>query len=232
MRLMIAPQRGVGWNWEVKGVPSHPYINLGKWKFVAVHLGWTGWYYMLSLVMLAILGWSSAMREEMEDGFRTLQGELNYEVFTFNAVIGWSGAIWVWCRLCCAYSMATVLSVSVGVFETWEWPPLMGSLDDAWSVRQMWSVVYHQTFRRVCVAFSNHFQDESSLIYELDAIPTRNAYQPPVRSPKRQSDITVYTALPHIRHQLSRPPVSDVQCDENGHGGIRLLHVSANSYYA
>jgi hypothetical protein len=89
------------------------------------------------------------MREEMEDGFRTLQGELNYEVFTFNAVIGWSGAIWVWCRLCCAYSMAAVLSVSFGVFETWEWPPLMGNLDDAWSVRQMWSVVYHQTFRRV-----------------------------------------------------------------------------------
>ena len=148
---MTAPHRGIGWNWQVKGVPFNPYEGYGKWKSVAVQVGWAVFYYVQSIVMLVVLGWSVAMRDEIESGFWTGAGELNLEVFTFNAIIGWAGAIWVWDRLCCAYSMVAALSVAIGMYDTWEWPPLMGSIDDAWTVRQMWSAVYHQTFRRVCI---------------------------------------------------------------------------------
>ena len=148
-RLMMAPHRGIGWNWQVKGVPKNPYADYARWKFVTSQVGWAIFYYLQSVVALVVLGWSGAMREEMSDGVRSKNGGLNYEVFTFNAVTGWAGAVWVWDRLCCAYSIVAALTVAIGMFETWEWPPLMGSLSEAWSVRQMWSAVYHQTFRRV-----------------------------------------------------------------------------------
>lgn len=52
-----------------------------------------------------------------------------------DAVIGWSGAIWVWDRLNCFYSLAAVVSIFIGNCGTWEWPLLVGSVEDAWSVR-------------------------------------------------------------------------------------------------
>lgn len=137
-RLMIPAHRGIGWNWQVKGVPDDPYVKLklSKWEFVARHLSWAVFYYLQSVAMLFILGWSSALR-------------LRYSHVSSNAmshtllstIVGWSGAIWVWDRLNCAYSAAAALSVSLGIFEIWEWPPLMGRLSAAWSVRQMWRCV-------------------------------------------------------------------------------------------
>lgn len=78
------------------------------------------------------------MRDQIDSDLLNAFNETNWEVITFSAVVGWSGAIWVWCSLCCAYSTTAALSVVIGMFDTWEWTPLMGFLDDAWSVRQMW----------------------------------------------------------------------------------------------
>jgi hypothetical protein len=130
-RLMLPAHRGIGWNWQVKGVPKDPYSKLPKWKYVGVHVGWTVFYYGQSVVMLVILGYGSALRDQTTSSN-------HWKVMLMNSIIGWSGAIWVWDRLQCAYSMAAVLSAALGVCNTWEWPPLMGSLKEAWSVRQMW----------------------------------------------------------------------------------------------
>jgi hypothetical protein len=139
VRLMFAPHRGIGWNWQAKGVPANPHARLPKWKFVGIHTGWTIFYYVQSVVVLVMLGWSSEVLQiiEEERSLEPVDG-LDWEIIIFNAMVGWFGAIWVWDRLCCVYSAAAALSVSLNMFDTWEWPPLMGSLDDAWSVRQVW----------------------------------------------------------------------------------------------
>ncbi|KIW04039.1 uncharacterized protein PV09_04861 [Verruconis gallopava] len=142
VRLMLPAHRGIGWNWQVKGVRSDPYAKFPRWKYVILHSGWALFFYAQSTVMLIVLGWA----------IETQQRAMNSEFWnsaTLNALIGWSGATWVWDRLSCAYHMAAALSVAAGICSTWEWPPLMGSLKDSWSVRQMWSTVYHQTFRRM-----------------------------------------------------------------------------------
>jgi hypothetical protein len=37
-RLMIPSHRGIGWNWQVKGVSPDSRVNLSKWAYVRSHL--------------------------------------------------------------------------------------------------------------------------------------------------------------------------------------------------
>ncbi|KAK4494433.1 hypothetical protein PRZ48_014731 [Zasmidium cellare] len=141
-RLMLPAQRGIGWNWQVKGIPRDEEARLGKWEFVGRKVFWMVFFYLQSVVALTALGFGVALREHFEP-------EERVESFIAGAIVGWAGAIWVWDRLNCAYSVAAALSVAVGMTGTWEWPPLMGPLKEAWSVRQMWSATYHQACRRL-----------------------------------------------------------------------------------
>jgi hypothetical protein len=140
--LMVPSHRGIGWNWQVKGVPDDPYKHLSKREFVGRHVRKLIIAYLRSVGMLVLLGWGSAAEAR-------LSSEAHLHSFAVNALIGWSGAIWVWDRLNCFYSFMAAVSVAAGVCETWQWPPLMGRLSDAWSVRRVWSVVYHQIMRKV-----------------------------------------------------------------------------------
>lgn len=115
----------------MKGVPTDPDSKLPWEKCVLKQIWWTGFYYAQSVVALMMLGFGYAFKEQVEP-------EEQMTRCLANAIVGWSGAVWVWARLCCAYCLASALSIVVGITETWEWPPLMGSLRDALSVRQMW----------------------------------------------------------------------------------------------
>jgi hypothetical protein len=131
---MIPSHRGIGWNWQVKGVPSDPNTKLIKWAYVRTHLHRAALTYLRSVGMLVIMGFSSMMQKECHPSQASVSTVL-------DVVVGWSGAIWVWDRLNCFYSLLAALSVACAVSETWEWPPLTGQLRDAWSVRQMWRYV-------------------------------------------------------------------------------------------
>jgi hypothetical protein len=135
-RLMLPSHRGIGWNWQVKGVPLDPYAELPKWRYVRVQMYWSAFAYLRSAVMLVVMGFSVALQEH-----RRQMGSLEYHIT--NAAIGWSGATWVWDRLNCFYCLAAAVSVALGICDTWEWPPLTGDIRDAWSVRQMWRYAHH-----------------------------------------------------------------------------------------
>ena len=127
----------------MKGVPANPDAKLPKWQYVARQLWWVMFYYAQSVGALTVLGFGYALREQAG------LNERAKSIFA-NAVVSWSGAVWVWDRLNCAYSFAAALGVATGITGTWEWPPLMGSLKHAWSVRQMWRYVYSKS-GEVCV---------------------------------------------------------------------------------
>lgn len=131
---MIVPNRGIGWNWQVKGVPSDPWVELQKWPYGRKHILVMALAYLRSVAMLVLMGFGSAIQRERSHSQPSTSVLL-------DAVMGWSGAIWVWDRLNCFYSLATVVSVTIGLSKTWEWRPLVGSIGDAWSVRQMWGYV-------------------------------------------------------------------------------------------
>jgi len=126
--LMVPSHRGIGWNWQVKGVPDGPNEGFSKWAFLCRHARKMMTAYLRSMGMLVLLGWGSAVEVR-------LSSEARPHHFMVDALIGWSGAIWVWDRLNFAYSFMAAASVASGVCETWQWPPLMGKLGNAWSVR-------------------------------------------------------------------------------------------------
>lgn len=130
-RLMLPAQRGIGWNWQVKSVPADPQAKLSRWRYVGLQIWWVVFYYAQSVGALSALGLGCALRAKVGR-------DEHVTIAIANAVVGWSGAVWVWDRLNCAYSLAAALGVATKVTGTWEWPPLMGSLKDAYSVRQMW----------------------------------------------------------------------------------------------
>lgn len=128
---MLPAQRGIGWNWQVKGIPCDSEARFSKWEFVGRKAFWAGFFYLQSVVALIMLGFGVALREHFGP-------ERKVETTIAGAIVGWAGAIWVWDRLNCAYSLVAAFSGAVGMTGTWEWPPLMGPLKDAWSMRQMW----------------------------------------------------------------------------------------------
>lgn len=140
IRLMLPAQRGIGWNWQVKGVPKDPWSSFSKTKCIAMHIAWAVCHYGQSTLMLVMLGWSVSYADQTNNPIiRSIA----------QGATGWAGAIWTWNRLCCAYNVAAAVCIASSICDSWEWPPLMGPLHDAWSVRQMWSAVYHQALRRM-----------------------------------------------------------------------------------
>lgn len=149
--LMVPSHRGIGWNWQVKNIPKDPYKHLRKWKYVQSHLQKAVLAYMSSLAMLILMGYCSALESQLSSSSKPTLAMM-------NILIGWSGAIWIWARVTCFYSLLASASVAMGICETWQWPPLMGEIRDAWSVTRVWSVVYHQTMRKV---------NESQVIFDV-----------------------------------------------------------------
>ncbi|KAJ3496813.1 hypothetical protein NMY22_g19764 [Coprinellus aureogranulatus] len=53
------------------------------------------------------------------------------------------------------YSIAGIVSISLGLSEPNRWPPLFGSFLDAYTVQNVWGRVWHQMFRRFLTAHAN-----------------------------------------------------------------------------
>ncbi|KAF2010652.1 hypothetical protein BU24DRAFT_427763 [Aaosphaeria arxii CBS 175.79] len=141
--LMIPSHRGIGWNWQIKNIPSDPYRHLAKWTYVRKHLTWVLISYARSVLWLVLLGFSSNLQG------RQGRSIVSVETAALNALIGWSGGFWVWDRLSAFYSLLAAISVAFGVCETWQWPPLMGDISKAYSVGNVWSVTYHSIMRKM-----------------------------------------------------------------------------------
>ncbi|KAJ8110786.1 hypothetical protein OPT61_g6458 [Boeremia exigua] len=136
--LMVPSHRGIGWNWQIKNIPLDPNLDLSKRDWIIRQAKSAVLAYLQSIAMLVMLGFTSSLQQTT----RTLAMPF------LNALIGWSGAIWIYSRLTCFYSTSSALTVALGFYEIWQLPPLMGSVRDAWSVRQFWAM-YHQTMRQM-----------------------------------------------------------------------------------
>lgn len=48
------------------------------------------------------------------------------------------------------HSAAAGLSVALGFYEPGDWPPLVGSFKDAYSLARFWGYVHHHNQKRSC----------------------------------------------------------------------------------
>jgi hypothetical protein len=146
--LMIPSHRGIGWNWQIRNVPDDPVAYLSNRRWVLHQIKKAVVAYIGSILMLVTLGFASAFEQKQDDLAELSTPNTSFLV---DPMIGWAGALWIYCRLQSFYSSASAISVALGIYERWQLPPLMGNVRDAWSVRQFWAV-YHQTMRRMVSA--------------------------------------------------------------------------------
>ncbi|KAH9889203.1 membrane bound O-acyl transferase family-domain-containing protein [Xylariomycetidae sp. FL2044] len=136
---LVTSLRGVGWNWQVKGVPKHPAPNQSRLGFVATSAGAALKYRLLFVAAVYGLGFCRAMKAE---------AATSAQRHVLDVIIAWCGGCWAWNGIAWVHAVIAGITVAMGVCEPSQWPPILGSLTDAWSVRQMWGVSYHQLLRR------------------------------------------------------------------------------------
>ncbi|KAI1408538.1 membrane bound O-acyl transferase family-domain-containing protein [Hypoxylon sp. FL1857] len=138
LRLATTP-RGIGWNWQVKNVPPHPGANQLRLEFVWKRIVEFVWRTALKAFAVYIIGLCQAVQPPVTSPVIS---------WLLDAVVGWCGAVWSWHTIGAAHAAGGAITVLLGICEPWEWPPVLGALGDAWSVRQAWSTTYHQIMRR------------------------------------------------------------------------------------
>lgn len=127
-RLAATP-RGVGWNFQVKGVPRHPDKHLPRGSFVLRYIILSGRSWMYKSLFQYLIRFAVAGRECTSSWTAHMM---------FDILEGWSGACWAAVGLNQLYRLAAAISVGIGLCDPWEWPPFFGNWSDGWSVRQIW----------------------------------------------------------------------------------------------
>ncbi|XXG98625.1 hypothetical protein Hte_004950 [Hypoxylon texense] len=136
--------RGIGWDWQVKGVPPHPEADAPRPRFVAGRL--LGLARHVALKSLAVYGIGFC---QTVGPAAAASASAPWAGRLLGVVENWCGAAWGWNTIGIAHAGSAAVFVALGISEPWMWPPMLGSLTAAWSVRQVWSVAYHQILRRI-----------------------------------------------------------------------------------
>jgi hypothetical protein len=126
---LLTTARGIGWTWQVKGIPTHPDADMERHKFVAKYSALSAWSWACRWLTSYFIGVGAEARSRATSIWIGLVGD---------TVLGWSGAFQSYYGINGAYYMAAALTVGVHLCDPWEWPPMFGPLSEAWSVRQMW----------------------------------------------------------------------------------------------
>ncbi|KAI0010928.1 hypothetical protein F4779DRAFT_260529 [Xylariaceae sp. FL0662B] len=139
---LATTNRGIGWDWQVKGVPAHPEPDATRLRFVGKRV--LDFARHVALKSLAVYG----------IGFcQTVQPAVvqtsPWTAHLLGVIENWCGAVWGWNTIGLAYAAGAAITVLLGIYEPWQWPPMLNSVTMAWSVRRIWSVAYHQILRRV-----------------------------------------------------------------------------------
>ena len=69
---------------------------------------------------------------------------------------GWAAGLVVYFTANIPYPLFAALTVATGIYEPYDWPPLMGKLRDVVTVRDLWGKFWHQCLRRVSFLFPAH----------------------------------------------------------------------------
>ncbi|KAI0897392.1 membrane bound O-acyl transferase family-domain-containing protein [Annulohypoxylon nitens] len=136
---LTTTMRGIGWDWRVKNVPPHPEADLAPLQFVWGQAVQVIWRTALKAVAVYTIGFCKAIEPLVTS---------SAVHWLIDAIVAWCGAAWSWNTIGVSYAAGAAITVVLGICEPWEWPPVFGSLGDAWSVRQVWSTSYHQLMRR------------------------------------------------------------------------------------
>ncbi|EMD64284.1 hypothetical protein COCSADRAFT_89894 [Bipolaris sorokiniana ND90Pr] len=147
--------RYVGWSQQVKGVVMEVPSDYPRLRFIVEKLIHGLIYWAISDILTA---YSAA---SPYGTFADLQSSSAkpYQPFAPDAPF-WAVRFWytwvhiliTWSTLSICFALNSILAVALGFANPRDCPSGFGHVRDLWSVRQAWSVVWHQQLRFICSA--------------------------------------------------------------------------------
>lgn len=137
---LLNSKRGVGFNIQPASLPPPP--NLSRSKFLRTTLVQTLVMYIRLDIVQNILKHSYA-------SFPSIQ------FFQFPLItqisLAWSHAFKLHHTISILYFVDSWICVALNIYKPQDWPPMFGKfVSDAYTVRKMWGLCWHQMFRRPC----------------------------------------------------------------------------------
>nr|APA36955.1 3-acetyltrichothecene 4-O-acetyltransferase [Fusarium praegraminearum] len=157
--------RGIGTPWQANRVCDHPRFyqsDKGReptrtWFIIRQSLTVAWQYLLLDLVYTTTM---STPKEDTQrlfaEGTEYMYLDANAEQWTvrfITGVIAWAipGRV----SIDLPNRVLSILSVLLGFTTPQQWPPLFGSILDAYTIRGFWGTFWHQYFRRALTSVSN-----------------------------------------------------------------------------
>ncbi|CAG9956585.1 unnamed protein product [Clonostachys rosea f. rosea IK726] len=157
LALIFNPRR-VGTKWEVKGIPKRSKPQ-GRFSFAFRSVLKA---LLASTIIDAILRLPPKPEPHLlEPGKETLYAfwTLSSEDIIFRFMVTLMFTIITCLTVICMYYFAAALTVAIGLNKPESWPPIFGSLRNAYTIRGLWNRTWHQVLRRVVVAFGDFTSD-------------------------------------------------------------------------
>ncbi|RMZ77833.1 hypothetical protein DV737_g4174, partial [Chaetothyriales sp. CBS 132003] len=154
---LLAVTRGIGWDWQVPGIPKckpelsrAQFLFASLWRYIAMYAG----LYLVSLISEEILdGFSRIHHASLRNVLLALS--TNPVPMAIFIVLGW--AMTIYSHFGLLTLPISMICVGLGVGppawrEPGAWLPNFGSLDEAYSIRRFWGYTWHQQLRRMASA--------------------------------------------------------------------------------
>ncbi|VUC24039.1 unnamed protein product [Clonostachys rosea] len=157
LALIFNPRR-IGTKWEVKGISNRSKAQ-GRFGFAFRSLVKA---LIASTVIDVILRLPPKPEPHLlEPGKETLYTFWNLSaediIFRFMVVLMFTTITCL--TVVCMYYFAAAVTVAIGINKLESWPPIFGSLRNAYTIRGLWGRTWHQVLRRVVVAFGDFTSD-------------------------------------------------------------------------
>ncbi|CAH0057495.1 unnamed protein product [Clonostachys solani] len=157
LALIFNPRR-IGTKWEVKGIAKRSKAQ-GRFGFVFRSMLKA---LSASTIIDVILRLPPKPEPHLlEPGKETLHAfwTLSAEDIVFRFMVVLMFTIITCLTVICMYYFAAGLTVAIGLNKPESWPPIFGSLRNAYTIRGLWGRTWHQVLRRVVVAFGDFTSD-------------------------------------------------------------------------
>ena len=162
--LWLFTLRGVGWNWEVGGIPQRepqsrrcfpPVQNTSIANISSYFL-----FRTIVRIFGSYLAWDIC--KHVMGLFPYIQstnrGSFFDEPLIDQVVLTWLHQLEAFCFINLPYQIGALLTVATGVQTPPDWPPLFGAFSDGYLVSRAWGRVWHQLLRKPLSILTPHVQ--------------------------------------------------------------------------